>query len=235
MPANGDGARARTALGPIVEHDGAVANADDQLLGEPRRLLGHRGPHLGPRDHLFDRSPHLVALQDAIHELVRPRALQRIVDGPVERSARLRALRPSARARDASRATARRLPATSSRGRCRSGGRPRGRSRRRPPRRAGRGKPAPQPVRERTRAGLRPRRDPIGARPRAVSSRPSRQALSACSRSEKYSSAFFVLVSCSPVSSMPFSVRNALVSAATWNASEGAHFVDSSRIIELSG
>ena len=92
MPANGRRRRARTALDPIVEQDGSAANADDQLLGEPRRLLGHRGPHRGARDDLFDRPAHLVALQDAIHELVRPRALQRIVDGPVERAARLELL-----------------------------------------------------------------------------------------------------------------------------------------------
>ena len=78
---------ARTALGPIVERDGAAANADDQLLGEPRRLPGQRGPNLGPRDHLLDRTPHLVALHDAIHELVRARAFQRVVEGSVERSA----------------------------------------------------------------------------------------------------------------------------------------------------
>ena len=45
---------------------------------------------------------------------------------------------------------------------------------------------------------------------------------SACRRSEKNSSAFFVLVSYSPVRSMPCWVRNALVSAPISNASEGA-------------
>ena len=80
---------------------------------------------------------------------------------------------PNPAAHMAGTATARRLPATSSRVRCRSAGRLRARSRRRPPRRAGRGKPAPLPVRERTRAGPRPRRDPIGAHPQAVYSRPS--------------------------------------------------------------
>lgn len=45
---------------------------------------------------------------------------------------------------------------------------------------------------------------------------------SSCRRSEKNSSAVFVLVSCSPVRSMPCWVRNALVTASISNASEGA-------------
>ena len=56
-----------------------------------------------------------------------------------------------------------------------------------------------------------------------------------CSCWEKNSSAFLVFVSCSPERSIPCPVRKALVSAAIWKASEGAHFVDSSRSIELSG
>ena len=52
---------------------------------------------------------------------------------------------------------------------------------------------------------------------------------------EKYSSAVLVFVCCSPARSTPFSVRYARVSAATWKASAGAHFVDSSRIRRSSG
>jgi hypothetical protein len=51
----------------------------------------------------------------------------------------------------------------------------------------------------------------------------------------KNSSAVRVLVCCSPNRSTPRSARNARVSAATWNASPGLHFVDSSRIREPSG
>ena len=57
----------------------------------------------------------------------------------------------------------------------------------------------------------------------------------AFSRSAKNSSAFRVFVSCSPSRSTPCSNRNARVSAATWNASDGADLVESSRIRELSG
>src|SRR5262245_7950575 len=59
----------------------------------------------------------------------------------------------------------------------------------------------------------------------------------ACSRNsfEKYSSAFFVFISCSPWRSMPALARKLRVSAATLNVSVGAHFVDNSRIVELSG
>src|SRR5262249_11933761 len=51
----------------------------------------------------------------------------------------------------------------------------------------------------------------------------------------KYSSAFFVLVSCSPARSTPACERYARASAATLNISDGAHFVDSSMSIVLSG
>jgi len=71
--------------------------------------------------------------------------------------------------------------------------------------------------------------------PERLSERADSYSTVACSLSEKNSSAFFVFVSCSPERSMSRCVRNALASAPTWNASEGAHFVDSSRIIELSG
>jgi hypothetical protein len=50
----------------------------------------------------------------------------------------------------------------------------------------------------------------------------------------KNSSARLVFVSCPPSRSTPREDRNALVSAATWNASEGRHFVESSRSRELS-
>ena len=64
-----------------------------------------------------------------------------------------------------------------------------------------------------------------------------RRSYSTCfwSRCEKYLSAFFVFVSWSPERLMSRSVRKVLSSAAIWNASDGMHFVDSSRIIELSG
>jgi hypothetical protein len=51
----------------------------------------------------------------------------------------------------------------------------------------------------------------------------------------KYSSAVRVFVCCSVSRSTPFEARNARVSAATWNASPGSHFVDSSKIRDPSG
>src|SRR5262249_22007583 len=57
----------------------------------------------------------------------------------------------------------------------------------------------------------------------------------ACSCLEKNSSALRVFVVWLPPTSMPRSDRNARVSAATWNASAGAHFVDSSRMRVPSG
>ena len=64
-----------------------------------------------------------------------------------------------------------------------------------------------------------------------------RYAVEAAARScfEKYVSAAFVFVSCLPSRLTPFSVRYSRDSAATWNASEAEHFVDSSRMREPSG
>ena len=57
----------------------------------------------------------------------------------------------------------------------------------------------------------------------------------AASSSAKNVSADLVLVACSPVRSMPRSLRKALLSAATWKASAGGHLVESSRIRDPSG
>ena len=73
---------------------------------------------------------------------------------------------------------------------------------------------------KRTRAAARPH-DPDGA--------------AAFSWPEKYSSAVFVLVCCSPARSSPCSVRKLRTSAATSKASPGAHFVESSRMRPPSG
>src|SRR5256885_2856576 len=51
----------------------------------------------------------------------------------------------------------------------------------------------------------------------------------------KYWSALLVFVACSALRSTPRAVRKALVSAATWNASDGTAFVESSRMREPSG
>ena len=58
---------------------------------------------------------------------------------------------------------------------------------------------------------------------------------SARSGAEKNSRALRVFVCCSPLRSTPLVLRNDLVSAATWNASDEAHFVESSRIRAPSG
>src|SRR5918994_6696016 len=52
---------------------------------------------------------------------------------------------------------------------------------------------------------------------------------------EKNSSAVLVFVCCSPERSTPLLSRNALASAATWNASSGRALVDSSTICDPSG
>ena len=73
---------------------------------------------------------------------------------------------------------------------------------------------------------------PCDARGTAVSS-VSQPVGSSCL--EKNCSALRVFVVCAPPRSMPRSARNARLSAATWKASPGAHFVESSRIRVPSG
>ena len=58
---------------------------------------------------------------------------------------------------------------------------------------------------------------------------------SCASAPAKYSSAVRVFVCCSPERSTPRAARNARASAATWNASPGAHRVESSRMRDPSG